>query len=251
MSSWRDPRESNSRRGANEDQYSHSNSKGKSLAVQFLEKETELLEKRRDMLLEMIRNVPQNGSSDEVRIKKNIPQLLIEDGYDPPQTSSRNSKTEFILILDRENNCTQFLNGATGIPKSVDVYIVWNPKSKNNLQLCPAVRNDCTIVEAEENVLKAMNTVAGMIARLHYADADGIEVFVAYNKSDSHRETRYKEVEERLSSLGFTVPGMNGTGPNFAAFLDEIGISWERYSAEGPVRQEELYINEAPPRAAF
>eukprot|EP01060_Flectonema_neradi_P013842 TRINITY_DN20575_c0_g1_i1.p1 TRINITY_DN20575_c0_g1~~TRINITY_DN20575_c0_g1_i1.p1 ORF type:complete len:241 (+),score=47.23 TRINITY_DN20575_c0_g1_i1:44-766(+) len=218
--------------------------RGSDLETELLEQETRLLEQRRDMLLDMIKKVPRSELNDEVRIKRSVPHLLVEDGYNIPEGNG--SKTKFVLILDRENNCTQFLNGAIDMPKSLETYVVWNPKSKNNLQLSPSVRDACTIVEAEENVLKAITTIAGMIARLHCADAEEIEVFVVYNKSDSNREYRYKEVEERLSSFGFNVSTMNGTGPNFAAFLDEIGIDWERYSAEGPARQNDLHGNETP-----
>ena len=137
-----------------------------------------------------------------------------------------------ILVLDREHNCTTFMKGVVNIPKGIDMYMTWNPATKNKPDFLPCVADRVTMVEANDSVLRAMNTLLGMIAREHLAQASTTHIYLVFNATSSPQ--RYVEIVCLLEELNFKVHCLNGAAPNFADFLQHIDKPYDEYTKIPP-----------------
>eukprot|EP00754_Rhynchopus_humris_P037110 Rhum_TRINITY_DN19215_c0_g1::Rhum_TRINITY_DN19215_c0_g1_i1::g.169550::m.169550 len=137
-----------------------------------------------------------------------------------------------ILVLDREHNCTTFMKGVVSIPKGIEMYMTWNPATKNKPDFLPSVADRVTMVEANDSVLRAMNTLLGMIAREHLAQASTTHIYLVFNATSSPQ--RYVEIVCLLEELNFKVHCLNGAAPNFADFLQHIDKPYDEYTKIPP-----------------
>eukprot|EP01064_Diplonema_japonicum_P012491 TRINITY_DN19936_c0_g1_i1.p1 TRINITY_DN19936_c0_g1~~TRINITY_DN19936_c0_g1_i1.p1 ORF type:complete len:379 (+),score=99.68 TRINITY_DN19936_c0_g1_i1:803-1939(+) len=202
---------------------------GEAAIEEYLEMEIEMLNKKKAMLEDLIEQQPKQT---QLTLKQPEAQLFLE-GFQAEEVQMGRRKT--VMIVDRENNCTQFLNGVTRLPKWLELYVVWNPKSKNLLDLHPSVKKAACLIEAEHNVLKACTFLAGMAARQHAQHADETDMYLIYNRTHSQDSlNRYSELEDVLALAGFNVEPRNGAGANFADFLEHRGEKYSKYTKEPP-----------------
>eukprot|EP00659_Diplonema_papillatum_P004441 gene4441-6882_t len=181
---------------------------------------------------------PSNDDDDEEKDHKSLrsvkPSLLLElPAARLPK--AKKSPRRVALILDRENNSTTFFTRSTvRLPSWLDVYLVWNPKSKNRLDLPEQVLQAMTVYEAETNVLKAVTTLCGIVARQYITARKGTEICLVYNCGDAARMKRYEEVANLFGSLGYEYRQFDGQAKNFADFLVENGDDTHEFTFDKP-----------------
>ena len=192
----------------------------------LLQQEVAALRQRKKQLQELLACIPTNEAQTTVHIPtKREPVLLIQtiqSAYQDahPQTKQEKQQKHRIILLDRENNCTQFMDGVIRLPEWLDVYCTWNPLSKNKLNFIPQLQKRVVSVSGEHSILRAMNALAGMLAREHIKRASSTYIYLVYNAGNSPR--RYLEIYSVLKELGYKVELLNGAGPNFSDFMNHV-----------------------------
>eukprot|EP01061_Rhynchopus_euleeides_P001138 TRINITY_DN10816_c0_g1_i1.p2 TRINITY_DN10816_c0_g1~~TRINITY_DN10816_c0_g1_i1.p2 ORF type:complete len:304 (+),score=120.19 TRINITY_DN10816_c0_g1_i1:101-1012(+) len=214
---------------------------------QSLESEVQRLQQRVDelhALRDRVRKVTE--APDVLRVPKRDPVLLLEHiqggaaGYSPPDSSREKQSKKRLLLWDRENNCTQFMDGVVKIPSWLQVYCVWNPKSKNTLSFPPDVAKRVATIEAEYSVLRAMNALAGMLARENIEHASSTYIYLVFNAGNAPK--RYLEIATVLKELHFKVEMLNGTRANFANFLNHLKKDADDYTRTPATRDNILMV---------
>ncbi|KAJ9441833.1 hypothetical protein DIPPA_17908 [Diplonema papillatum] len=201
--------------------------------LEYLKEEISLLQHRKDILNDYLDQASGVGGKDSI-LTGVKPSLLLElPAARLPK--AKKSPRRVALILDRENNSTTFFTRSTvRLPSWLDVYLVWNPKSKNRLDLPEQVLQAMTVYEAETNVLKAVTTLCGIVARQYITARKGTEICLVYNCGDAARMKRYEEVANLFGSLGYEYRQFDGQAKNFADFLVENGDDTHEFTFDKP-----------------